>query len=256
MSGAALDRGPGELESRAVLDVRVDATSYAHATRCVIGWARGGASRYVCACNVHMVMEARDDPSFRDVVNGADLVTPDGMPLVWALRLMGVRSATRVYGPTLMLEVSAAAERSAVPIGLYGGSQSVLTRVRERLRERFPDLNVAYAHSPPFGPHDDERADLEAIARSGVRILFVALGCPKQERWMARNRDHVPAVTLGVGAAFDFVAGSKPQAPGVLQRTGLEWAFRLATEPRRLWRRYAVHNPRFVALLTRQLLRR
>lgn len=244
-----------EIERRRVLEVSVDATSYADATRRVLAWGQNNESRYVCACNVHMVMEAHDDPSFREVVNGADLVTPDGMPLVWALRLLGVRDSTRVYGPDLMLALCAGAEREALPIGLYGGSASVLERVRKRLLEEFPGLDVTYAHSPPFERGADEGVDIEAIVASGVRIVFVALGCPKQERWMAANRGTIPAVMVGVGAAFDFIAGSKHQAPALLQRAGLEWAFRLATEPRRLWRRYAMHNPRFVALLARQLVR-
>lgn len=244
------------LESRSVLEVRVDATSYADAVRRVVGWAQGAESRYVCACNVHMVMEAHDDASFRDVVNGADLVTPDGVPLVWSLRLLGVSAPSRVYGPDLMLQVCAAAEREGIPIGLFGGSESVLERVQVALRDQYPELSVRYAHSPPFGPGAEVNADVEAIARSGAGILFVALGCPKQERWMARHRGRVPAVMLGVGAAFDFLAGSKAQAPGMLQGVGLEWAFRLATEPRRLWRRYVWHNPRFLALIGRQLIGR
>lgn len=244
----------GQVESRPILEVTVHATSYLDATERVLAWARIGASRYVCACNVHMVMEAHDDPVFRGVVNGADLVSPDGMPLVWALRLLGVREATRVYGPDLMLAVCAAAERESIPVGLYGGAEPVMERVKLRLREQFPDLNMAYTHSPPFGTGAEHQGDIEAITRSGVRILFVALGCPKQERWMARHRDLVPAVMVGVGAAFDFLAGAKPQAPRLMQNTGLEWAFRLATEPRRLWRRYVVHNPRFAALLALQLL--
>jgi N-acetylglucosaminyldiphosphoundecaprenol N-acetyl-beta-D-mannosaminyltransferase len=244
-----------EIDRRTVVEVRVDATSYADATTRVLGWARRGESRYVCVCNVHMVMEAHDDPSFREVVNGADLVTPDGVPLVWALRLMGVRAATRVYGPDLMLALCAGAAREAVPVGLYGGTEEVQSRLQKRLGEEFPELEVVYAHAPPFGSAMDEERHAAAMSRAGFRILFVALGCPRQERWMARNQGSIPAVMVGVGAAFDFLAGAKPQAPGVLQRAGLEWAFRLATEPRRLWRRYAVHNPRFVALLARQLIR-
>jgi len=245
-----------ELESRRVIDVRVDATSYGDAANRIRDWASRGESRYVCVCNVHMVMEAHDDMSFRDVVNGADLVTPDGMPLVWALRLQGVRDASRVYGPQLMPELLATAEREGIPVGLHGSTPEVLELLRERLRTEFPGLDLRYVHSPPFGasPDEEERA-LAQIRASGARILFVALGCPKQERWMAANRERVPAVMVGVGAAFDFLAGTKPQAPGWIQTVGMEWAFRLMTEPRRLWRRYVVHNPRFVVLLGRQLMR-
>lgn len=250
------ERGTGARppESRRIIDVRVDATSYPDAARRVEGWARKGESRYVCACNVHMVMEAHDDPTFAEVVNGADLVAPDGVPLVRVLRLMGVRHATRVYGPDLMLALCGMAERESIPIGLYGGAPDVLERLQLRLRERFPELPVAYAYSPPFGPSPEEVGDVASIRDAGPRVLFVALGCPKQERWMAEHRGRVPAVMVGVGAAFDFIASAKRQAPRWLQTAGLEWAFRLATEPRRLWRRYALHNPRFVALVTRQLL--
>jgi N-acetylglucosaminyldiphosphoundecaprenol N-acetyl-beta-D-mannosaminyltransferase len=244
-----------QIQQRRILGVTVHATSYTDATQRILSWARTSQSRYVCVCNVHMIMEARDDPPFREIVNGADLVTPDGMPLVWALRLMAVPEATRVYGPDLMLALCAAAEQSAIPVGLYGGTTAVLDLVREHLRQRFPELAVTYAHSPPFGPEADDFRAVEGIRSSGARILFVALGCPKQEWWMARNRDNVPAAMVGVGAAFDFIARVKPQAPRLVQAMGLEWAFRLATEPRRLWRRYALHNPRFLGLLGWQLLR-
>jgi N-acetylglucosaminyldiphosphoundecaprenol N-acetyl-beta-D-mannosaminyltransferase len=243
-----------ELESRQVIDVRVDATSYEDAATKIERWMRRRESRYVCACNVHMVMEAHDDPDFREIVNGADLVTPDGMPLVWALRLQGVKGASRVYGPRLMLELLRMAQLHGVPVGLHGSTPEVLKKLGNRMRREYPSLEIPYAEAPSFRetvePVEDE---LEKIRSSGARILFVALGCPKQERWMARHRDLVPAVMVGVGAAFDFLAGAKPQAPRLMQNAGLEWACRLATEPRRLWRRYLVHNPRFVAMVARQL---
>lgn len=256
LSEELTDSGQEEaLASRQVLDVRVDATSYSHATQTIIRWARQGESRYVCACNVHMVMEAHDDPAFQDAVNQADLVTPDGMPLVWALRLLGVRRASRVYGPDLMLRLCAAAADHAVPVGLFGSRFEVLDNLIPELTRSFPTLDLAYAESPPYGaprPMSDELVD--TLSSSGIRILFVALGCPKQERWMAANRGKLPAVMVGVGAAFDFIARTKPQAPRMIQTAGLEWAFRLTTEPRRLWRRYLRHNPRFAVLLTRQLM--
>jgi N-acetylglucosaminyldiphosphoundecaprenol N-acetyl-beta-D-mannosaminyltransferase len=240
-----------------ILGVRVDATSYADAAARVVRWATSGESRYVCVANVHMVMESRDDPSFRAVVNGADLVTADGMPLVWALRLLGVRSATRVYGPDLTPAVCEAAAERGVPVGFYGGTEDVVARMTANLGRRVPGLRVVYRHSPPFRrlTDDETAADLSAIRRSGARILFVGLGCPKQERWMAAQRGKLDAVMLGVGAAFDFLAGTKAQAPRALQRLGLEWCFRLAHEPRRLWRRYLRHNPRFVLLFAAQMLR-
>ena len=246
------------MESRGILGTRVDAASYAGAAERVCAWARRGESRYVCAANVHMVMEGHDDPTFRSVVNGADLVAADGMPLVWALRLLGVRGARRVYGPELMLAVCARAESEGIPVGLYGGTPEALAGLERALSRWFPGLAIVHRASPPFRPLSDEEraAARREIAASGARILFVGLGCPRQERWMAAERGRLPAVMLGVGAAFDFLSGRKPQAPPLLRRLGLEWAFRLASEPRRLWRRYLVHNPRFAAFFALQLARR
>jgi N-acetylglucosaminyldiphosphoundecaprenol N-acetyl-beta-D-mannosaminyltransferase len=244
------------LESRHALGMRIDKTSYGDAAGLVAGWARKSEARYVCVANVHMAMEAHDSEEFRRVVNAADLVTPDGVPLVWCLRLMGVRGASRVYGPDLTLAVLAEAEREHLPVGFYGGSEAVLQMLRKSLGERFPGLQVGYCWAPPFRPLDaqEDRRITEEIRASGVRILFVGIGCPKQERWMAEHRGRFDAVMLGVGAAFDFLAGVKPQARPWMQALGLEWLFRLMTEPRRLWRRYLKQNPRFVAYLTMQLL--
>lgn len=242
---------------RHLLGMRVDATSYGDASEQVLAWAARSESRYVCVSTVHMVMEAHDDPEFRRIVNGASLVTPDGVPLVWALRLLGVPEATRVYGPQLTPRLCGHAAAAGVPVGFYGGSQDTLDRMIPRLQERYPGLQVAYAHSPPFRPlePDEQEHIVGEINASKARILFVGLGCPKQERWMAAHIGRVQAVMLGVGAAFDFLAGSKRQAPAWLQRAGLEWAFRLVSEPRRLWYRYLYHNPRFLMLFAAQLAR-
>ena len=243
-------------DSRTIVGMRVDAGTYDTACERILAWARAGESRSVCIGTVHMVMEAHDDPTFAEVVNGADMVTSDGMPLVWGLRALGVRWAERVYGPDLTPILCRAAAEEGIPVGFYGGRPEVLARMVQALRSRFPGLEVAYAGSPPFGvPLEDLDADAEAVAASGARMVFVGIGCPRQERLIARWRGRVPAVLIGVGAAFDFLAGAKPQAPRWMQRAGLEWAFRLATEPRRLWRRYLVHNPRFVWHFGRQLLR-
>jgi N-acetylglucosaminyldiphosphoundecaprenol N-acetyl-beta-D-mannosaminyltransferase len=202
-----------------------------------------------------MIMEAYDDPTFAEVVDGADLVTPDGVPLVWALRLLGVEGATRVYGPDLMRVLCEMAARESLPIGLYGGTSETLEALRTSIDRDFPGTDITYAFSPPFGREGDDDAEIRKMAEAGVRILFVALGCPKQERWMARHRGKLAGVMVGVGAAFDFLAKTKREAPDFVQNAGLEWAFRLVTEPRRLWRRYAKHNPRFVGLLLKQLTR-
>lgn len=239
-----------------ILGVRVDALDYSSAVQQICDWTRTAQSRYVCLANVHMLMEARDSPEIATIVNSADLVTPDGMPLVWMLRLKGYRTQERVYGPTLMLCVVEAAARENLPVGFYGGTPEVLEALVKKVRMRNSELRAAYSFSPPFrelSEAEDEEITA-AINASGVRILFVGLGCPKQEKWMAAHRGRIHAVMLGVGAAFDFHAGAKPQAPLILQRLGLEWLFRLLHEPRRLWRRYLYHNPRFVVLALAELL--
>ena len=244
------------MASSTIVGVRVNPTDYERATREILAWARSGDGRYACVANVHMIMEAFDDPDYRAVVNAADMVTPDGMPLVWMLRLRGWTRLGRVYGPTLMLHVLKAAEDEEIPVGFYGGTAGVIEALGMRVRAKFPDLKIQYSHSPPFralSPGEDSEM-VEDLRASGVRILFVGLGCPKQEIWMARHRDRVSAAMLGVGAAFDFHAGTKPQAPRWMQNIGLEWMFRLAHEPRRLWRRYLYHNPRFAFLALADLL--
>lgn len=240
-----------------LLGVRLNATSYQHAASMVLDWARRGESRYVCHATVASVMEARDSPGYCRTLASADLVTPDGMPLVWLMRLLGVRDATRVYGPDLMLILLEQAASAGIPVGFYGGMPSVLERLANAMQRRFSGLQIAFSESPPFRPPTAEE-DLCTIANirgSGVRILFVGLGSPKQDLWMHTHAGGLNAVMLGVGAAFDFLAGAKPQAPQWMRSNGLEWLFRLATEPRRLWRRYLFHNPRFLMLALAQLLR-
>jgi N-acetylglucosaminyldiphosphoundecaprenol N-acetyl-beta-D-mannosaminyltransferase len=243
-------------ESRSILGMRVDWTSYSDATRRIVAWAKSGQSRYVCVASVYNVMLAHDHRAFLRVMNGADLVTPDGMPLVWGLRALGVNEATRVYGPDLTPFVLDRAQSEGLPVGFYGGSPEVLSGLLTRVRERWPALDVPYAFSPPFRPLPDleDRRITREINAAGPSILFVGLGCPKQENWMADHQGKVNAVMVGVGAAFDFMAGMKRQAPRFMQRTGTEWLFRLATEPRRLWKRYLKHNPRFVMHFSSQLV--
>jgi N-acetylglucosaminyldiphosphoundecaprenol N-acetyl-beta-D-mannosaminyltransferase len=249
---SAKRRGAGErsrpLPSRRVLGMRVDATTYAETCDTAIERAESGAGGMVCVATAHMAIECFDDPALRRAVNAADRVTPDGMSLVFALRRLGVGSAARVYGPALLELLCERAAARGIAVGFYGGRPEVLEALTARLLRRHPGLRIPFAWSPPFRPLDatEDAAVRDAIAASGVGILFVGLGCPKQERWMAAHRDALACVQVGVGAAFDFLAGAKPQAPAWMQGAGLEWLFRLACEPRRLWRRYLVGNARFL----------
>ena len=240
--------------------MRVDSIESAAVTRLLLHWAatlpvRG---RYVCAGNVHMVMEAYGDATFRESVNSADLVVPDGVPLVWALRLLGLPQRRRVrVSPDLLLELFAASELQGIRIGLYGGTEGALASFVAFLQAACPDLQLAYAWSPPFRPlsaEEDARCAKE-IRNAGVQLLLVGLGCPKQERWMAAHADHLPCVMFGVGAAFDLFGGRTRNAPEWMRDRGLEWTYRLASEPRRLWRRHVLNDPRFLLLLALQVLR-
>jgi len=212
---------------------------------------------YVCAANVHMCMEAFDDPSFLEVVNNAGQVVPDGRPLVWAQRLLGHRGGQQVRGMDLMLALCEKSAKDGAPIGFYGGSSQLLDNLIINLQRRYPALNVVCRISPPFRDltPDEDNEYIEQINRSGARILFVGLGCPKQERWMAAHKGSLHCVMLGAGAAFDFIAGNKRHAPRWIQWLGIEWLFRLCSEPRRLWRRYLILNPRFMWHFLMQWLR-
>ena len=235
--------------SVSILGVRFDALSTAAAAERLVALAEAGGAGYACFSNAHGVVEAQDDPAFADVLNGADLNLPDGMSTVRAMRSRGAAQPDRVYGPDAMRAVLRLAARRGLPVALYGSSPAVLAGLAERLPQAAPGLRIVAAIAPPFRPlaPDEEAAHTAALRASGARIVLVGLGCPRQERWCAAHHGSIGAVCLGVGAAFDFHAGRLPQAPRWAQRAGLEWAFRLAVEPRRLWRRYARVIPRFLA---------
>lgn len=216
--------------------------------------ARGG---YVCVANVHMATAARRDPEFRAIMERSLVVTSDGMPLVWSLRAQGL-PAERVAGPDLMAALCERAAAARVPVYFYGGAPATLERMAAGFAARFPGLKIAGREAPPMLPGRPLfDADVCArIAASGARLVFVGLGCPKQEYWMAAQTPHLSAVLLGVGAAFEFHAGTLRRAPLSMQRLGLEWLFRLCSEPRRLWRRYLVTNTLFLGYLLRDRFRR
>lgn len=242
--------------SHFLLGMKLDTTSYSQAVFQIIAWTKMEESRSVFAANVHMAMEAHDSQAFCNIVNTADMVTPDGMPLVWALRHKGYPHQERVYGPTLMLKLLDAAAKEGIPVGFIGSTDEILHKLTEKMTARFPGLIVAIQTAPPFRPlstEEDQRI-IKEIKDSGVKILFVSLGCPKQEQWIAGHYGKIHAVMVGVGAAFAFHAGIIPQAPNWIQKMGLEWLFRLNQEPHRLWKRYAFTNPRFIFLILRELI--
>jgi N-acetylglucosaminyldiphosphoundecaprenol N-acetyl-beta-D-mannosaminyltransferase len=209
----------------------------------------------VVVCNVHSVMSARRSPPLAAALSSAEVATPDGVPIVWGLRLTAHRDQDRVYGPELLRRAFATGDGWGHY--LYGSDPQTLATLRDRLAAEYPSARVVGSSSPPFRTPTDEElaADISAIRASGADIVWVGLGMPKQELWMHQVRDQLPGVTLiGVGAAFDFVAGTKRQAPSWMQRVGLEWLFRLLQEPRRLWRRYVINNPVFVLVLARQVV--
>ena len=217
--------------------------------------ARGGRG-YVCVAAVHTVMACAEDRDLRDAVLGSSLTVPDGQPLVWAMNALGHDLPSRVYGPELMARYCERAARTGAKLFLYGGrNQGALVQLALNLRTRYPGLKIVGGYAPPFRPlsADEEDAVVDEINRSGADVVWVGIGVPKQEKWMAAMRDRLDApVLVGVGAAFDFHAGLVAQAPNWMQSLGLEWAFRLGTEPRRLWRRYLRYNPRFVTGFVRQ----
>ena len=240
--------------------MRVDHIEFERAARLIAGWCaepRAG-SRYVCAGNVHMTMEAHRDQAFRRLVNDADLVLADGVPLVWALRALGLPQQRRVrVTPDLLLELFVAAlEAAGLRLGLYGGTPHALAAFRAFFSGATPDLNVAYAWSPPFRSltPDEDTAVVQDLRAAGVQLLLVGIGCPKQERWMAAHAARLDCVMFGVGAAFDMFGGRTGNAPVWMRDRGLEWLYRLASEPRRLWRRHLVNDPLFLVLLAAQIV--
>ena len=222
------------------------------------GLVAGRERGYVCVAPVHAVMEARDDPEMLAALRGATLVVPDGMPVVWAANLLGERLPDRVYGPELMLRYSDRCARVGHRVWLYGGrDQGSLVQLALSMRRRHPGIKVVGGYSPPFRPLTAEEEDKVAAEINAARpdVLWVGIGVPKQEKWMAHMRERLDVpVMCGVGAAFDFHAGRVSMAPRWMQERGLEWVYRTAQEPRRLLPRYLYTNPRFVAGFARQYL--
>jgi N-acetylglucosaminyldiphosphoundecaprenol N-acetyl-beta-D-mannosaminyltransferase len=241
-----------------VLGVPLGLTDYERALDWIDATVASRERGYVCVCNVHTVMASAEDAELRSALMSSSLNVPDGQPLVWAINLLGHSLGDRVYGPELMARSCARAAQTGQRMYLYGGrNQGALVQLALNLRQRYPGVRIVGGYSPPHRPLTDEerRAVIKEINGSRADVVWVGIGVPKQEKWMASMRDELETpVLVGVGAAFDFHAGLMPQAPNWIQESGLEWAYRLAHEPRRLWRRYIRYNPRFVHAFTRQLV--
>lgn len=247
---------PAPRDGKPVLEAFIDALSWEAAIRQIVTWAAARESRYVCICNVHSVVTTTRDVEFKIAVNNADMSTPDGAPIAWALRRLGHAGQERINGPDLMMRYLAEAERRDQVVFFYGSTESTLARLRLSLARQFPLLRVGGTFSPPFRPLTREEDDkvVDMINASGANVVFVGLGCPKQEKWMADHRGRVRAVMIGVGAAFDYHSGVVRRAPLWWQQHGLEWLYRLGSEPRRLFKRYMVTNALFVVGFLRQVV--
>jgi N-acetylglucosaminyldiphosphoundecaprenol N-acetyl-beta-D-mannosaminyltransferase len=239
-----------------VIGAEIDSLSWAEARSRIAAWAGERRSRVVFICNAHSVVTARRDPAFAQALRAADMATPDGSPVAWMLRRQGYTTQERINGPDLMWHCCADAQAQGLSIYLYGGLPQTLHLLRDKLLRAYPDLRIAGSYSPPFRPLtvEEDAAAVADINASGAGIVWVSLGCPKQEMWMHKQRGRVQAVMVGVGAAFDYHAGVLARAPLWAQRSGLEWLHRLLTEPRRLWRRYLVTNTLFILAAAKQLL--
>lgn len=238
-----------------LIGVPVCSSSFDEQVSQIVTWAKNYQSKMVCVANVHMLIEAWQNSHFADLLRNADLVTPDGMPLVWMMKLMGVKQAERVAGMDIFHTSCKQASTAQISVFLLGSSPEVLEKICQRLKNEFPNLKIAGTYSPPFAPlsPNPDISIVKTINDSGAGIVFVSLGCPKQELWMAQYREKIQSVMIGVGAVFSIYAGLVKPAPKFVRNAGLEWLFRLIQEPRRLWYRYSTTIPIFIWLALKQI---
>lgn len=241
-----------------VIGVPIDSITWDGAVDKIADWGRNRESRVVCICNSHSLVTARGDSAFMSVVRDADMATPDGAPVAFMIGRLLSSKQDRINGPDLMLRVCARFQDIGLKIFLYGGSEAALKLLVDRVARDFPRLQVVGAYSPPFRPLTDEEdnAVVNSINKSGASVVWVGLGCPKQELWMHEHRGRINAVMVGVGAAFDYHSGLIKRAPLWMRNCGFEWFHRLMSEPRRLWRRYLVTNSKFIFYAMVQFLSR
>ena len=239
-----------------ILGVQVNATDITSASASCEKLIANSGRGFVCVTGVHGMMEAQDDAGFRSILNRSFLTVPDGMPLVWVGRLRGFSEMRRVYGPDLMIEICGRSVRLGYRHFLCGGNTGVAEELAERLRHMVPGLNIVGTFTPPFRPlsWNEENQLFKKVAECRPDVIWVGLSTPKQERFMAQYLDRLETkLMIGVGAAFDIHTGRINDAPGWVKKLGLQWLHRLAQEPRRLWRRYLINNPRFIFKIALQL---
>lgn len=241
-----------------MLSLNVSTGSYSQISDAIIDGALRDCSDYVCAANAHMMVEARRSALFASIVNDAAIVAPDGVPITWAFRVLYGKKQERVAGMDLLPDLLAAAVRHNVPVFFYGGTSLLISRGREVLQEKYKALRIAGMYSPPFRELsvEEEEAIAVKINESGAKLVFVILGCPRQEKWMARMKGRVSAMMVGVGGALPVLIGMQRRAPVWMQRYGLEWLFRLMQEPRRLFWRYAYTNTLFCWMFIEAMMKR
>ncbi len=239
-----------------IIGINVSSLSLRQQSSQIISWAKQNISKAVCVANVHMLMEAHWNDAFKKVLCSADLVTPDGMPLVWMLKLLGACRSERVAGMDLLKSLCAEAQEHEISIFFLGSEAKILGKMRQRLEAEYPDLCIAGMESLPFRPLTplEDRKIIETINGTETGLLFVSLGCPKQEKWIAQHRGKINATMVGLGGVFPIYAGLQKYAPQWIRGLGMEWAYRLYQEPGRLWQRYATTIPPFLWLAARQLI--
>jgi len=241
-----------------ILGVNVSATNLSLACESIGNWIETKKKTYVCIVPVSTIVDCQSDLKYKDIVNGAGMATPDGMPLVWIGKSSKNKTIQRTYGPDLMMNMCQRSQEKGYRHYFYGSTPERSQKLKNRLKEIYPALNIVGCFSPGFQDQNtiEEEVVLKEINQAKPDVLWVGLGSPKQDYWMYNHRDKLDVpVMVGVGAAFDFISGSKPQAPRWMQQNGLEWLFRLCCEPKRLWRRYLIGNTKFVFLLIKDLFR-
>lgn len=238
-----------------ILDSLITNASYQTICNEIISMAKAQSSAYVCIANVHMLIEAVKNNDFNTLLNNADIATPDGKPLSILMNILYKTAQERIAGPDLMVSLFEQAVQEKVGIYFYGATENTLEKLNKKIKQEYPDLIISGSHCPPFRAlsKEEDSAIIESINASNAGIVFVALGCPKQEKWMAEHKGKINSVMIGVGAAFNFYTGQVQRAPQWMQKSSLEWLFRLSQEPGRLFRRYFSTNFYFIYLATRQL---